>query len=469
MSQEQSSAAPISVGFISLGCAKNLVDSQVMADTLLAANVTLAPRPEAADVVIVNTCAFIEDAREESIEMIHSACGLKEEGPCRAVLVAGCLPQRYAADLKAALPEVDAFIGLDQLENVADVVRSVYGGKRDIVDVSPSARKLYEPGGAGVVFTGGPYAYLKIAEGCNHRCAFCAIPGIRGRHRSRTVDSLTAEAERLLAKGFRELNLISQDTTSYGHDLDDGTNLPGLIRALGNIGGDFWIRLLYGYPSRITHDLLGAMAEFSQVCPYLDLPIQHSHPDILSAMGRRETIEPVQAMMPWIRMALPDAAIRTTCLVGFPGETEEHFEHLVDFVSEARFDHLGVFVYSPEEGTSAYDMDDVPTPDVAHDRRERLMLLQKEIAEETGAESVGEEARVLLERPLPEEAGVWIARSARQAPEVDGVTFVDGLAAAAKPGDFITVRYMEHAEYDMVAEVADNRSTDQCSMSKSQV
>ncbi len=453
MSQNTADTTPVSVGFISLGCAKNLVDSQVMADALLGAGIALAPRPEEADVVVVNTCSFIEDAREESIEMIHWACSLKDEGPCRAVIVAGCLPQRYVANVQSAFPDVDAFIGLDQLENIADAVYAVCSGRRGIIDVSPTARKVYEPGAAGVVFTGGPYAYLKIAEGCDHRCAFCAIPGIRGRYRSRTIGSITAEAERLLAAGFRELNLISQDTTAYGRDLDGGEDIPKLIRALGGIGGEFWIRLLYGYPSRVTDELLWVMAEVPQVCRYLDLPIQHSHPHVLSGMGRRGTIEPVRTLMARIRAALPDAAIRTTCLVGFPGETEAHFQHLADFVAEARFDHLGVFVYSPEEGTSAYEMDDVPPLDVAHERRDRLMLLQQEVVEEAGDELVGEVATVLLEHPAPEEPDVWLARSGRQAPEVDGVTFVTGLdAAAAQPGDFVDVRYTAAAEYDMVAE-----------------
>ena len=446
------SPSDISVGFVSLGCAKNLVDSQVMAGSLLSAGITLAPSPEEADVIVVNTCSFIEDARKESVDAILSACEFKNTGPCRAVVVAGCLPQRYATDLADDLPEVDAFIGLDGLEDVADVVKRLGGGESGIHRVPAVAEGLFEPKIPALVFTGGPFAYLKIAEGCNHGCTFCAIPAIRGRYRSRTVTAVANEAEQLLASGIRELCLISQDITAYGRDLDDGTDLPGLLRVLGGVGGDYWIRLLYGHPSGVDDRLLAAMAEIPQVCPYLDIPIQHSHPEILRAMGRGRTVEQVAGLTGRVRQALPGAAVRTTCLVGFPGETEEHFSHLLRFAGENRFDHLGVFVYSPEEGTPAMGMAAGPDRTVAEGRRERLMLAQKEIVIAANRALIGSEADILLERRHPEHDNTIVGRSARQAPEVDSVTLVQGVPADGGPGDFVRVKYTEERDYDMTAD-----------------
>lgn len=442
---------PATVGFISLGCAKNLVDSQIMAGTLLSNGVVLAETPEQADVVIINTCAFIEDAREESIENILSVCGLKEAGTVKAVLVAGCLPQRYKQELAESLPEVDAFIGLDELDRVADIVKRLACGERRMCEVSERATRLFAPGKHTPVFSGGPFAYLKIAEGCDHPCAFCAIPGIRGAQRSRLVSEIVKEADQLLDAGYRELDLISQDVTSYGRDRGDGSNLTTLLHALSEHDGQYWLRVLYGHPSGITADLLRTMSALEPVCAYLDIPIQHSHPQILRAMQRADTVEFVGTMAQRVRKHLPGAALRTTCLVGFPGETEEHFEHLVNYVRSAEFDHLGVFVFSPEDNTPAAQMPNCPDSDVAEQRRETLLLVQKEIVDRKACALVGNTAEVLLERPVPGEESAWVGRSRCQAPEVDGEVIVQDVPARIEAGAFIAVRYIAQADYDMRA------------------
>ena len=444
--------SPVSVGFISLGCAKNLVDSQIMAGVLVKEGMRLAASPEEADVVLVNTCAFIEEAREESLDAIRAACRLKTDGTCRAILVAGCYPQRYRDRLREQLPDVDAFIGVDELERVGAVVRDLIAGARGGIEVSATPGRLFEPPVPGLVFSNGCYAYLKIAEGCNHPCAFCAIPAIRGNYRSRSIERVVREAEQLLGEGFRELDLISQDVTAYGHDRRDGTDLPALLRALGRIGGRFWIRLLYGYPSGVTDRLIAAIAEVPQVCRYLDVPVQHSHPEMLRAMRRAGTADTVRDLAVRWRRLVPGLVLRTTCLVGFPGETDGHFDHLLNYVREAEFDHLGVFVFSPEEGTTAFDMASRPPQETAERRRERLLLAQKEIVDRKLAALVGSEGEVILDRRGPESgARRWLARSARQAPEVDGVVRVRSAPDAARAGDFVRVRYTSALDYDMNA------------------
>lgn len=437
------------VGFISLGCAKNLVDSQLMAGRLLEDGLTLSATPEDADIVIVNTCAFIEDARSESMEMILTACALKKQGPCRAVLVAGCMPQRYRDRIHDALPDVDAFIGLDDLDRIGTIVRALDKGENGIMAISPSARRLFEPA-APVVFSSGANAWLKIAEGCNHRCAFCAIPAIRGHHRSRPLDNIVKEAGNLINSGFRELDLISQDIMSYGKDLPARPSLADLIRAIGALAGDFWIRLLYGYPSLITDELLDAIATTPAACHYLDVPIQHSHPDILRGMRRAGTIKAVDAMTGRIRKALPDAVIRTTCLVGFPGETDAHFNHLLAYCEAAQFDHLGAFVFSPEEGTPAFDMPDTPPLEVAEERYERLMTQQQTIVAEKQKTLLGQTDRILIEQgPGPD--GFARGRSRRQAPEVDGETLVGNCPPTIQRGDFLTAQYTGSDDVDLLA------------------
>jgi ribosomal protein S12 methylthiotransferase len=453
---------PLSVGFISLGCAKNLVDSQVMAGVLLAENLQLAPSPEEADIILVNTCAFIEDARSEAAEAILRACRHKAAGGCRAVIVAGCLPQRYRDRVAQTFPDVDAFVGVDELDRIGAIARQVAAGERrlEIAGPAKAPTRLFSPPSPGLRFSGGAFAYLKVAEGCNHTCAFCAIPGIRGRYRSRTQEDLLAEAGALLASGVRELNLISQDTTSYGRDrrVAGGGTLAALLRALDAQEGRFWIRVLYGYPSRVTEELLDVMAGARHLCPYLDLPIQHSHPDILRGMQRADAVRAVAELPQRLRRAVPGMVLRTTCLVGFPGETEAHFQHLMDYVAEAKFDHLGVFAFSPEEGTAAFGRPDTPPTEVAAERRDRLLRLQKQVVEERRRALTGTRAEALLLQPVRGDGRkgkgdvIWQARLARQAPEVDGFTHVKGVPDKARPGDFLEVRLTGGRGYDLSAE-----------------
>jgi ribosomal protein S12 methylthiotransferase len=441
-----------SVGFISLGCAKNLVDSEHMATVLKNAHVRLAPSPEAADIILVNTCGFIGDAKEESIDVILRACALKQTGSCRAVIVAGCLIQRYQRQLQQAMPEVDAFIGLDQLDEIASVVRRLEQGESGILRVSRVSNRVFNPLSSRLVLTGGPFAYIKIAEGCNHQCAFCAIPGIRGRYRSRTISSIVKEAETLLSRGIRELDLISQDTTRYGYDLNCGIDLPKLLRALGKLGGQFWIRLLYGHPAHLSDELLETMGEISQVCRYLDVPIQHSHPAVLRAMRRAGGAAAVRAFPERARRRVPGVTLRTTCLVGFPGESAAHFNDLQAFVRETEFDHLGVFAFSPEENTAAGVMPQQVSAGTAHRRRARLMEVQQEIAFRKAAALKRNHDTVLLLRAGQRRE--WEARSAGQAPGVDGVTRVKGIGSHAESGTFMQVRYTGVDGYDLRA-VAD--------------
>jgi ribosomal protein S12 methylthiotransferase len=317
------------------------------------------------------------------------------------------------------------------------------------MEVSAVSRKVFSPLPSRIVLTGGPFAYLKIAEGCNHRCAFCAIPGIRGRYRSRTIDDIVREAETLLERGLRELNLISQDTTRYGHDLKDGTDLPKLLRRLGQLGGSFWIRLLYGHPAYLTDELLDTMGDVPQVCRYLDIPIQHSNDEVLRAMGRPGGSEAVRRYPEHARARLPGVVLRTTCLVGFPGETVAHFNELVRFVQGAGFDHLGVFAYSPEEATAAAKMPHQVSAAAGERRRNRLMMVQQEIAFRKAAARRGQPDEALLLRPAT--SGRWIARTRGQAPEVDGITAVSGVAPDARSGTLVEVRYTGSAGYDMKA------------------
>ncbi len=433
-----------------------------MAGVLLAEKLQLAPSPEEADIILINTCAFIEDARSEAAEAILRACRHKAAGGCRAVIVAGCLPQRYRDRVAQTFPDVDAFVGVDELDQIAAIARQVAAGRRREVGGDGQApTRLFASPYPGLRFSGGPFAYLKVAEGCNHTCAFCAIPGIRGRYRSRPQVELLTEATALVASGVREINLISQDTTSYGRDRrssNAGVTLSALLRTLDALDGTFWLRVLYGYPSRVTDELLAVMAAARHVCAYLDLPIQHSHPEVLRGMLRADAVRAVADLPQRLRRAVPGMVLRTTCLVGFPGETEAHFQHLLDYVADAKFDHLGVFAFSPEEGTAAFGRADTPPAEVAAERRDRLLRLQRQVVDARRRALVGTRAEALLLQPLRGDGRkgpgdvIWLARLARQAPEVDGVTHVKGVPDNAKPGQFIPVRLTGGRGYDLAAD-----------------
>ena len=474
------SPRPPSIGFVSLGCAKNLVDLQVMAGRLVRSGFRLAPSAEKADVILVNTCAFSESAREGAADRILWACERKAKGKCRAVVVSGCLPQRYADGMRKAFPDVDAILGVDDLDRIGDIVAALCPApgaqapgnpRRAPKSLAPSPqppafldavtrtapRRVFDPEEPGLVLSGGPFAYLKIGEGCLHACAFCAIPGIRGRYRSRALDAIVAEARALVVDGIRELDLVAQDVTAYGKDtpVGKGPRLLDLIRALEAIPGDFRIRVLYRYPASGTDDLLHWMATSPKACRYLDIPVQHSHPDVLRAMRRAETIDAVATLAERARAIVPDITLRTTLLVGFPGETDAHFRHLLDYVRDSQFDHLGVFAFSPEEGTPAYDMDDTPSTEVAERRREQIMKLQQKISRRRLAARIGQHDLVLLEAPSPESGDdVWTGRASSQAPDdIDGVTYVFGVPASANAGDPPPVVYTGSDEYDLVAEM----------------
>ncbi len=445
----------VSVGFISLGCSKNLVDAQVMAGFLLDEGIRLAPSPEEADVVVVNTCSFIGEAREEAADTILRVCQHKAAGGCRGLVVTGCLAQRYGRRLLQSFPEVDAFLGVDELDRIGTLVKRVAAGKRGLVAVSATPSRLFNPSRPALSFSGGPFAWLKIAEGCNHACAFCAIPGIRGRLRSRPVDEVVAEARALLGTGARELNVIAQDTTAYGRDLKRRDGLVELLQALDGLEGRFWIRILYGYPSLISDALLETVAASRHICRYFDVPVQHSHPAILRAMRRADTVKPVAALPERIRHAVPCAVLRTTCLVGYPGEGEAHFEHLLSYVEQARFDHLGVFAFSPEAGTAAHGLDGAPTAEVAEARRRRLMQMQRRIVDQKRLDLTGVSAEALLIRRLRPTRGqaLWETRLQRQAPEVDGMTRVSGVPEGAQPGEWVQVTVTSGRAYDLAATV----------------
>lgn len=447
---------PLKVGFISLGCPKNLVDSEIMATNIFRAGFKLAQTPEKSDILIVNTCAFIRDAKREAIDAILGACEMKRKGGPAFIIVAGCLPQRYKIELKELFPEIDAFIGVDQIKSVTSIVKKLYQGTKDIFAVSPLPGSIINPPAGRILFTEAPCAYIKIAEGCNHHCAFCAIPQIRGKYRSRSVNSILKEAEDLLNRGVRELNLIAQDVTAYGRDLDGKVNLAFLLRELGRIGGRFWIRLLYGHPQHITDDLIIAMTETRQVCHYLDLPVQHCDQWILRRMGRNGSEDKLRALVCRIRKFLPDISLRTTCLVGFPGETDKAFNRLLDFVGKIKFDHLAVFTYSPEEGTKAALFPDKISRQTAVQRRDLLIRCQQKIVGEKLAGRIGETDEILIEKRKPNAQYIWQARSRRQAPEVDSAVYLKDYSGRCSPGMLVKARYIKSAGYDLVAEIEDH-------------
>jgi ribosomal protein S12 methylthiotransferase len=422
------------VHFRSLGCPKNQLDSEVMLGSLALAGYAIAERLEDAEVAIVNTCSFIESAREESIEAILAVADLRESGRLKGLIVTGCLPQRYGAELAKELPEVDAFVGTGRFQDIAPILDDALAGRSRGVYVEAGRTHLYDERDPRLPIGARHSAYVKIAEGCNRPCAFCAIPGIRGRFQSRRPESLLAEARQLAASGARELNLVAQDSTAWGWDLPGRPTLGSLLRALDEVEGLDWIRLLYVYPSAVTDELIEALAGGRRVLPYVDVPLQHASDGMLRAMKRGTTAAQQRELVARLRARIPGVTLRTTFIVGFPGETEEDFETLCDFVCEARFDRVGVFRYSDEEGTAARAYPGKVPRAVARERHRRLMALQRGLMAARLGELVGSVAPVLVD-----EAGRRVSRGrlASQAPEIDGVVILRG---EAKTGELVPAR-----------------------------
>ena len=441
------------VGVVSLGCSKNLVDTEVMLGHLDAAGATFVTDPEEAEVLVVNTCAFIGEAREESVRAILEGAELKKTGRVKRLVVAGCMVQRYGEELRQSLPEVDAFLGLDELDRIVPAVRSdlpLFTAK-----TAPASTYLYGATTPRRLATPSWTAYVKIAEGCDHTCSFCAIPSFRGTFRSRTPDSVAAEAETLARRGVREINLIAQDSSHYGRDRDDGDGLPGLLRRLDAVPDLRWIRVHYLYPNTVTGALIDTMAALPRVVDYVDMPLQHAHPETLRRMRRGGSAESHLRLLERFRAAMPQGAMRTTLIVGFPGETEAEFEALLAFVEEAHFDHLGVFAYSHEEGTGAHVLADDVAPAVKEERRARLLTLQQDIVARHLAAQVGRTHEVLVEGAHPETEHLLVGRLATQAPDVDGSVLLNDGLEDVRPGTFARVELTEVAGYDLVGRIVD--------------
>jgi ribosomal protein S12 methylthiotransferase len=459
-----SSAAPdaaiglTTVGMISLGCAKNLVDAEIMLGSVLERGMQITPHAEEADVLVVNTCAFIDSAKEESIDAIleaHQQRGLGKR-PNQKLIVSGCMSQRFAAELRASLPEVDAFIGLDQVRELGAIIERVVREDGARGESFVTARPTYIPDWDTPRFrlTPAHSGYLKIAEGCNHPCSFCVIPQMRGRHRSRPPASVLAEIRRLAAEGVKEINLISQDTTYYGMDLwtakagprqlvdsSRGPTLAALLREIEEIEGDFWVRLLYTHPAHWSDELIETIAQCGKVARYIDMPLQHIDEAMLGRMRRETTRAHIDELIVRLRAGVPGIALRTTFIVGFPGETETEFESLLEFIERVRFERLGIFKYSQEEGSRAAKMPDQISAAQKNARYRRAMTLQQKIAREIAAEKVGCELKLLVDQPL-------MARTEADAPEVDTRVI---LAEAAPVGEFVRRRIRGTRGYDLLA------------------
>lgn len=435
--------------FVSLGCDKNLVDSEVMLGMLKERGYTFTDDQTQADAAVVNTCCFINDAKEESIQTILELAELKKTGQLKALIVAGCLAQRYQAEIQKEIEEVDAIIGTTALERVVETLDEVLDGKGEnhleALDKAPLGGKER------VLTTGGYFSYLKIAEGCNKHCTYCIIPKVRGEYRSVPMELLLDEARQLAGKGIKELILVAQETTLYGMDLYGEKKLPELLDRLCEIEGLIWIRIMYCYPEEITQELIDVMKRQPKICHYLDIPIQSGSDRILKLMGRRTDTAQIEALVDHLREEIPDICIRTTFITGFPTETEEDFTETMEFINRMEFDRLGAFTYSPEEGTPAAVMDGQVEEEIKIRRQQEMMELQQEIAFEAAENMKGRELTVMIEGKLAEE-DVYVARTYKDAPSVDGYLFVD-TDWSLMSGDFVKVRVTGANEYDLIGEI----------------
>jgi ribosomal protein S12 methylthiotransferase len=437
-----------SVGLVSLGCPKNLVDSEVMLGRLRQRGYRLAPDPKQADVIVVNTCAFIDRAKQESVDAILEMAREKDQGRARRLVVTGCLAQRYDAELREQIPEIDATLGTGQID---EILRAV-GGEATRTDADEGAPTWVYDHTSPRVLTTPPYlAYLKISEGCDYTCSFCIIPKLRGAHRSRQVEDIVAEAKALSARGVKELVLIAQDSTRYGLDLGVRDGLAYLLRRLDRVDGIRWIRVMYAYPATMSDAVLDAIASAERVVKYVDIPLQHASSAVLTRMKRPTGRGHLLGMVERMRERVPGLAIRTSFIVGFPGETETEFQELLDFVEAAAFDNVGVFTYSDEEGTAAFELPGRVPARVKQRRRRELMRLQQEISTRRNRARLGERVEVLVEGPHPESDLLLSGRLSTQAPDIDGSVIVND--GTAEPGSFVTCEVTEAHAYDLVARI----------------
>lgn len=437
------------LGMVSLGCPKNLVDSEVMLGLIREKNFTVTNDPADAEIIIVNTCGFIESAKEESINTILQMSEYKTQGSCRYLIVTGCLSQRYADELAQSIPEVDAFVGTECFTDISWVIEQVMDGKKVLHMTRNTAEQPVEM--PRMLTTPEYMAYLKIAEGCDNCCSYCIIPKLRGPYTSKPYEAVMAEAKELAASGIKEIIVVAQDTTRYGEDLYGKLMLPQLLKDLNDLEGIDWIRVMYCYPNNFTDELIEAFATLPKVCKYVDLPLQHASNSLLASMNRYDTKEQVEALLKKLRTSIPDIVIRTTFIVGFPGETEADFEELKEFVAAQRFENAGVFKYSQEEGTVAGAMPNQIPEEIKENRYHELMALQAEISEELHQDLEGQELDVVIEGFDEENPSLAVARSYREAPDIDGSIFVEN-ADNLHIGDFTKIRILQGFTYELVAE-----------------
>ena len=435
--------------FISLGCDKNLVDSEVMLGILADRGFEMTDTEDDADIIIINTCCFINDAKEESINTILEMAEYKKTGPCKALIVTGCLAQRYKQEIVDEIPEVDAVIGTSKYDEIFDAVDQALKGSH-FLDVDDLDRLPSVPGKR-ILTTGGHYAHLKIAEGCDKHCTYCIIPKIRGNYRSVPMEQLLAEAASLAEQGVKELILVAQETTLYGVDLYGKKSLHILLQELAKIKGIRWIRILYCYPEEIYPELIETIKNEKKVCHYLDMPIQHASDAILKRMGRRTTKAQLKETVSLLRKEIPDIVLRTTLIAGFLGETQEQHEELMEFVDEMEFERLGVFAYSPEENTPAASMPDQIPEEIKEERRDAILELQQEIAFDKAADMVGRTLYAMIEGKVADEPA-YVARTYADSPDIDGYVFVN-TGEMLMSGDFVKVKITGSAEYDLIGEL----------------
>ena len=435
--------------FISLGCDKNLVDTEVMLGLLASRGYEMTDDEQEADIIVINTCCFIHDAKEESIQNILEMAELKKEGKVKALIVTGCLAERYNDEILEEIPEVDEVLGTTAYDKILDAVDAALEGNQEVILSDIDALPLPET--KRLVTTGGHFAYLKIAEGCDKHCTYCIIPKVRGNYRSVPMERLVNEARELAEQGVKELILVAQETTLYGKDLYGEKSLHKLVRELCNISGIRWIRILYCYPEEITDELIQVMKEEPKVCHYLDLPIQHANDTILKRMGRRTTKQELVHIVEKLRSEIPDICLRTTLITGFPGETAEQHEELMQFVDEMEFDRLGVFTYSPEEDTPAAGMPEQIEEEVKEDRQAEIMELQQEIAFDKAEDMIGREVLVMIEGKVADE-NAYVGRTYRDAPNVDGLIFIN-TDEELLSGDFARVKVTGALDYDLIGEL----------------